>query len=417
MTQTLSVISGSVVAPQGFLVSSYPAGIRHAGRDDLMLVVSEGEAAAAGVLTTNRVHAWCVAHNRTRLKGGRAWAMVCNAGNANACNGERGQESDREMAELVSGIIGSRFGVSGGTVLTASTGVIGREFPIEAVRAAATGLGAALGRSEADGERAARAIMTTDLVPKGVAVQFEVEGRPVRIGGIAKGSGMIAPNMATMLGFLTTDAEVAPELLQEVLMRAVDRSFNRITVDGDTSTNDMALMLANGKSGVKIEVKNGEGSEALKQFEAGVRFVCEALAKKIARDGEGATKLVTVRLKNPPEGGDRIAKTIAESPLVKTACFGNDPNWGRIMAAAGRAGVDFDPANVVVRLAGHEVFRNAEPTTFVPAEVSASMKREELEIELEFLGMQSGAEQREEIVYWTCDLSYDYVRINADYST
>lgn len=403
MTQ-FNWIAGAACAPKGFFVSAVCAGIRYS-RNDLTLIASETPAVAAGVLTTNHVHAWCVAHNRERLVSGTAQAIVCNAGCANACNGARGKEDDHTMSSAISEALKQRFKSDSITVLTASTGTIGPHLPIDKVKNAVPELIKGMGNSTDDGTKAAQAIMTTDLVPKYCAIEFPLGGEKVRIGGMAKGSGMIAPNMATMLGFITTDVAIDHKALQPMLRRVVDRTFNSITVDGDTSTNDMVLVLANGASGAKA-------SEDLATFEEALHAVCLFLSKSIARDGEGATKLIAVHLKNPPPNGHKIAKTIAESPLVKTACFGNDPNWGRILAAAGRAGVPFDPRGVVVRLAGFEVFRNGEPTTFDPKQVSAAMKVKELEIELEFSGNPKG-----DLTVWTCDFSYDYVKINADYTT
>lgn len=398
-------IAGAVCAPLGFKVGTVYAGIRKAKRDDLVLLVSDSPATAAAVFTTNKVHAWCVRHNRERLAAGNIQAVLCNAGNANACNGERGQSDDQALAEGVKTAL-QAAGHFEGNLLTASTGVIGKHLPMSEVKAALPTLVAALGGSVGHGEQAANAIMTTDLVPKFVAIEVGAGKERYRIGGIAKGSGMIAPNMATMLGFITTDIAASQAELQAILTRVVGRTFNRITVDGDTSTNDMVIVLANGASGLPLADREQE-------FEQALEYVCGTLARKIARDGEGATKLVTVTLINPPPLGEKIAKTIAESPLVKTACFGNDPNWGRIMAAAGRSGVEFNPSAVVVRLAGHEVFRDGEPTAFEPAVVSAAMKRPVLLIELEFLG----SPKSEPITVWTCDFSYDYVKINADYTT
>lgn len=403
--ETMREIQGAVCAPSGFKVGTTYAGIRKAQRDDLVLLVSDTPAVAAAVFTTNQVHAWCVRHNRERLAQGNIQAVLCNAGNANACNGERGQGDDIALAEGVKAALRSKKQFTG-QVLTASTGVIGKHLPMDAVTAALPNLVASLGNSVGDGEHAAQAIMTTDLVPKSVALEVGQGDQAYRVGGIAKGSGMIAPNMATMLGFITTDIAAAPAVLQRILSAVVARTFNCITVDGDTSTNDMVILLSNGASGVSLV-----GREA--EFEQALEHVCGVLARKIARDGEGATKLVTVNLVNPPSQGEKIAKTIAESPLVKTACFGNDPNWGRIMAAAGRSGVEFNPKAVVVRLAGHEVFRDGEPTAFEPAVVSAAMKAPDLLIELEFFGTPQSAP----ITVWTCDFSYDYVKINADYTT
>ena len=400
---TFEHLEGAVCAPRGFRAGAVSAGIYEPKRADLALIVSDGEAVCAGVLTTNLVHAWCVAHNREKLSAGRAHAIICNSGNANACNGFDGKRADRKFAAIAA----RRLGCSNAehAVLTASTGVIGRPFPLERIECAAGMLVESLGRSPQHAADAAKAIMTTDHALKSAAVEFAISGKTARIGGIAKGSGMIAPNMATMLSFITSDVEISAPALQIALKKAVDASFNCLTVDGDTSTNDMVLVLANGCSGVNAE-------ENLPLFTTALEEVCRELAKKIAADGEGATKLISVVLRNAPPGGKRLAKAIAESPLVKTACFGNDPNWGRILAAAGRSGVEFDPARLAIRLAGHEVFKNGEPTDFSPAQVSAAMNDRELKIELEFCDFPAGR-----LTVWTCDLSYDYVKINADYTT
>lgn len=396
-------IAGGVCASSGFKVACAAAGIRKADRDDVMLLVSDVSANCAGVLTTNQVRAWCVQHNSVRLESGKADAIICSAGNANACNGEAGKNADRVLAQQLKETL-SKSGRKISEVLTASTGVIGRELKVEKLLVKLPELVASLGT---DAAAAANAIMTTDLVPKSYALEIEVNGNKFHIGGIAKGSGMIAPNMATMFGFITTDLEVPAEVLKKELKEVVDRTFNCITVDGDTSTNDMVLMLANGVSGLKWESVKAEFSRALRQ-------VCEELAKMIARDGEGATKLVHVKVSGAGSEVDcrKVAKTIAESPLVKTACFGNDPNWGRILAAAGRSGVSFKPEDVAVSLAGVEIFRAGEPTAYNPDDVSAKMKAKDLDIEVKFL--DSGSAQA---TVWTCDFSYDYVKINADYGT
>lgn len=399
-------IPGAVCAPKGFKVAATYAGIRKSPKDDLVLLLSDTPASVGAVFTTNRVHAWCVGHNRERIKTGQVQAILCNAGNANACNGERGRADDNTLAFSLRDALRQRSPEFNGEILTASTGVIGKHLPIERVKEALPVLVSGLGSDITHSDRAANAIMTTDLVPKFWSVEVSVGAESFRIGGMAKGSGMIAPNMATMLGFITTDLAVEPALLQQIVTRVVNRTFNCITVDGDTSTNDMVIVLANGASGISVVGKEAQFEEALEQL-------CRKLACKIARDGEGATKLLTIRLINPPPQGEKIARTIAESPLVKTACFGNDPNWGRIMAAAGRSGVAFDPTSVVVRLAGHEVFRNGEPTAFEPAVVSAAMKVDELVIELEFLTDLKAPS----LTFWSCDFSYDYVKINADYTT
>jgi glutamate N-acetyltransferase/amino-acid N-acetyltransferase len=367
------------------------------------VIVSEVDAAACGALTQNVVQSWSVMHNRDRLTTGRARAIVCTSGNANACNGIEGKIADEGLADSAA------FGLSVAPdlVLTASTGVIGRPFPLVG---ASHGIEAAIGlsqRSPGASLAAAKAIMTTDLVPKECAVQVETDRGTYRVGGIAKGSGMIAPNMATMFGFVTTDIEVLDEPLGMMWRSVVAKTFNCATVDGDTSTSDMALVLANGMSGVNANFGDVGLQEAL-------QTVCETLAKKIARDGEGATKLVEVRVggASNPEDAKFVAQSIANSPLVKTALFGNDPNWGRILMAAGKAGVPFDPHAVSVGIGPHCVFRNGMPTDADLGLVSESMKSEEVVIEVN-LGLAPGGSA----IVWTCDFSYDYVKINAEYTT
>jgi glutamate N-acetyltransferase/amino-acid N-acetyltransferase len=253
--------------------------------------------------------------------------------------------------------------------------------------------------------------MTTDIVQKNIAVKVTTDFGEYRIGGIAKGSGMIAPNMATMLAFITTDADVSSSLLQQLVSNIVDRTFNAITVDGDTSTSDQCIVLASGAAGVSIP---DESSPLFQEFSDVLEAVMLFLAKAIARDGEGATKLVEIRITGAPSDSyaRSVAKTIAESPLVKTALFGNDPNWGRLMAAAGRAGVPFDPASASASIAGIEVYRAGVPTEFDAAEVSEAMKLEDVLIEVNLADSAGGA-----FTFYTCDFSYDYVRINAEYTT
>jgi glutamate N-acetyltransferase/amino-acid N-acetyltransferase len=309
----------------------------------------------------------------------------------------------RRMAHLA----GELLGIPATEVLVASTGIIGRLLPMERVEA---GLRSAAGELSPEGESsAARAIMTTDTRPKEIAVEVPLDGKAIRIGGICKGSGMIAPNMATMLAFITTDADVWPEVLQSAMRGAVERTFNCVTVDGDTSTNDTLLILANGASGVRVP----PASPAHAAFCDALCYVCEHLAKELARDGEGATKLVEVRVRGARSAAQarKVGLSIANSPLVKTALFGNDPNWGRILCAAGYSGVPFDAARMGLTLCGFPLVRNGEPVAFDEAAVSAAMKAPEVTIVLD-LG-QGG----QSATVWTCDLSYDYVRINAEYTT
>ncbi len=395
-----------VTFPEGFVAAGVRCGLKTEGRD-LALIVSESEAAAAGVFTTNRVQAACVQYSRRVAKKGRARAILINAGNANACNGDRGDEDNRTLAEWVSRSIN----IPPDAVLTASTGIIGHLLPMEKLQA---GIAEAVGSLDRDGEVDAalsRAIMTTDTYPKMVAVEADSDQwtAPIRIGAMCKGSGMIAPNMATMLAFITTDARLPAELLHEALARAVEVSFNSVTVDGDTSTNDMCLHLASGMGDATISRRGA----AFDDYCEALTRVCTTLAKEIARDGEGATKLVELRIlgASTSQGARAIARTVAESPLVKTALFGNDPNWGRLLAAAGRAGVPFDPGVVSVSIGPHVVCSAGGSTEFDAAAASGYLAGKEVVIEIN-LGVGD-----ESATFWTCDFSYDYVRINAEYHT
>jgi glutamate N-acetyltransferase/amino-acid N-acetyltransferase len=337
--------------------------------------------------------------------------VVFNAGNANCCTGERGMQNARRMCELAA----RKVGCNADEVLVCSTGIIGHQLPMEKVEAGIEAM--TFSREACASEAAARASMTTDIVPKYVAAQAEIDGRTVTVGGQAKGVGMIGPDMApltprstlhaTMLSFLTTDAQVDKGVLQQILESAVERSFNSVTVDGDTSTNDTCILLANGRSGVEITETNAAQLLAL------VQTVCTELAKKVARDGEGATKLVTIEVGGAATESDarQIAMTIANSPLVKTAIFGRDPNWGRLAMAAGRAGVAFDAQKLSIQLGDVEVFRNGEPSDFDPALAEAAMEPENLTIKV-LLGDGDASWHA-----WTCDFSYEYVKINAEYHT
>ena len=421
----MEIIGGGVVAAQGFRTAAVRCGIKRK-RKDIALIVSDVDAAAAGVFTTNVVKAPCVVSSQTHLQDGLARAVVVNSGNANACNGEQGWTDAIAMVNQAAELLG----VPHRRVLSASTGVIGHPLPMDKISAGITEVAGLLHGDEcAD---AAEAIMTTDTFPKQAAVEFTLSGKTARLGAIAKGSGMIAPNMATMLCFITTDAAIEQPVLQEMLRRVCWYTFNSITVDGDMSTNDMTLALANGLAGNPV-IDNLESADA-REFEKALYSVCLHLAKEIARDGEGATKLVEVTVQNvavpealqsayaahgreiTPEqraGFPRsVAKTIANSNLVKTALFGNDPNWGRILAAAGRAGVSFDPDAVEIALAGTTVYRQGKPTDFNGYVVSEAMKAKEVQILVDFHQPQG-----ETATVWTCDFSYDYVKINAEYHT
>ncbi|MDR3710444.1 MAG: bifunctional glutamate N-acetyltransferase/amino-acid acetyltransferase ArgJ [Capsulimonadaceae bacterium] len=421
-----TTIEGGVVAAKGFRCAGAHAGIKRK-RNDVALIVSDVDAVAAGVFTQNVVRAHCVIANERRILGGVARAIVCNSGNANACNGEDGASDDARMASLVA----ERIGCNADHVLTASTGVIGVALPLDRIEKGIEATCASLQSANSDG--AAEGIMTTDTYPKAFAVEVELSGgHTVRIGAIAKGSGMIAPNMATMLCFVTTDADIERDTLQAMLSRCSWYTFNSVSVDGDTSTNDSVLVLANGQAG-NTKIASAASADGA-AFETALYNVCLHLAKEIARDGEGATKLVEVVVRGvaPPgnlvrtwEANDKtlspeqrasfarsVAKTVANSNLVKTALFGNDPNWGRILAAVGRSGVKFEPSAVEITLAGHKVYASGQPTKFNGYVVSEALKAKEVTIEIDL--HQDGGEQA---TVWTCDFSYDYVKINAEYHT
>ena len=397
----------AVTFPKGFVAAGVAAGIKKSGALDMALLQSsqtDMAYPAAMVGTLNQMCAPSVTRNRQILAatGGYAQAVVVNAGCANVATGPEGIADNEQMAACVAAVIET----VPQEVLTASTGVIGVHLPMEKIKSGITQLG-----QSGNAESFAEAIMTTDLVPKTAQTEFPLGGATVRIGGACKGSGMIAPNMATMLAFLTTDADISPKALDAALRRAVDVSFNCMTVDGDTSTSDQCIILASRYAENKpIGEPEGEDFET---FAAALSEVCVTLAKKVARDGEGATKLVEVRVTGAPSEADakKVGRTIAESPLVKTALFGNDPNWGRLMMAAGRAGVPFDPECASATLAGIEVFKNGVPTSFDKATASEAMKADEVLVTVD-LGAGEG-----KATFYTCDFSYEYVKINAEYTT
>ena len=356
-----------------------------------------------GYSASNVVKAAPVLFTQKRVKTGRAQAVIINSGVANACTGDEGMLRCTRMAADTA----LASGVSEELVLVCSTGVIGRQLPMELISAGISQAAQVL--SPQGGHDAARAIMTTDTHPKEAALVLETDAGAITIGGMAKGSGMIAPNMATMLAVLTTDAQIDPDLLQAALSGVVNRTFNCVTVDGDTSTNDTLLLLASGKSGVRLR----GGTQDFARFEQALYQVAESLAKEIARDGEGATKLVEIRVHGAEthEAAMKIAKTIANSPLVKTAIFGNDFNWGRVLMAAGRAGVDFNPNRVNLELAGIPVMRNGQSVNYDNPSAIQAMNTDEVSIVLTL------SEGEGEALVWSCDFSYDYVKINAEYTT
>lgn len=407
-------ISGGVTAPKGFRAGGIVAGLKPSGAPDLALIVSDVDAIAAGVFTTSQVKAACVDYCRQRLQAKpAARAILCNAGQANAATGAQGWADAVESAQRVA----QALGTSPEMVLVASTGVIGQRIKMDQLRAGIPKLVETL--SEDGSDAAAKAIITTDLVPKTIALELELDHRPVRIGGICKGSGMIHPNMATMLAFVTCDAAISPHLWQDMVSRAAEKSFNQITVDGDTSTNDSLIALANGESRTPAITEPGASADKL---EAALTEVCIYLAKSIARDGEGATCLLEVHVSGTAEdeAARKIARTIAGSSLFKAAVFGRDPNWGRIAAAAGRAGIPFEQNDLRVQLGDFVLMEHGQPLPFDKAAASNYMKQaaagEYLKQDTVRVAVSVGHGHGSGVA-WGCDLSYDYVKINADYTT
>ena len=394
----------SAIVP-GFRAAGVRCGIKRRGLD-LALIASDGPAAAAGVFTRSSVVGAPVELSRERVRSGRARAIVANSRVSNVAMGARGRVDARAMTAAAA----RALGCSAAEVLVASTGVIGHPLPIARIRA---GLPRAVRALRSDGlGAAARAIMTTDTIPKLAALHTRIEGRRVTLAGIAKGSGMIEPNLATMLCFLVTDAAVAPPLLRRLLRDACRTSFNRLTVDGETSTSDTVLILANGRAG-HAPLRDA-ASLGARRFAGALAELSEALARALARDGEGATKLVTVCVSGASSAAEaeRAARRIANSMLVKTALFGGDPNWGRILQTLGAAEVRIALARAAVRLAGVPVWRHGAPTgAAARRRAGRALRASEIEVAVEL-----GA-GRHAATVWTCDLSYDYVRINAEYTT
>ncbi|MGC4083593.1 MAG: bifunctional glutamate N-acetyltransferase/amino-acid acetyltransferase ArgJ [Vicinamibacterales bacterium] len=402
--QTLETFQGGVASPAGFTASGQYVGIKAAGRGlDLALIVSDRPATAAAMFTTNKAQAAPVTVSKEHLaaSGGTARAVIVNSGCANACTGSVGLQDARDMASLTATLVGCPED----QVLVASTGVIGVNLKMDRIREGLPATYAALGADQ--GPAAARAIMTTDPFPKEAAARVDINGGTVTVGGTAKGSGMIEPMMATMLGFVTTDAAVPRPLLERALHEVVNDTFNAITVDGECSTNDCVMLLANGASGVTIDETSYDA------FAEAVRAVCLPLALGIVRGGEGATKLVTVNVTGAATADDarRCAKAIANSPLVKTAIHGGDPNWGRLIAVAGRAGVAFDLEQATVTIGPIVLFKDGRPYDDAAPEAANYLKNDELTV-----GVSLGAGTASSTV-WTCNLSAEYVKINAEYRT
>ena len=393
---------GGVASPHGYLAAGISTGVKESGAKDLALVYSTRPANAAAVYTTNKVQGAPIAVDREHLADGRARAVILNSGNANVCNGDAGLDHARRMCSLAA----SELGLGTEEVLVCSTGVIGVPLPIGKIEAGIPRIVAAL--SDEGGAEAAEAIMTTDTVPKSCAVEVELASGTAVVGAMAKGAAMIAPNMATMLSVVTTDAAVQGGQLQELLSQAIRRTFNCITVDGDMSTSDTVILMSNG--GASPEELGAPDGERLYE---GIEHVCRQMAQEIARDAEGSSKLIAISVRGAATEAEarQVGLAVANSSLVKTAAFGNDPNWGRILCAMGYSGVDFDPGMAQVSLCGTDIFGNGVGLSYDEGELSAAMQADEIAIDID-LAMGGAATE-----IFTCDLTYEYVRLNAEYTT
>lgn len=406
--ENIRFIPGSVTAPKGFRAAGIYAGLRYnKTKKDLALIAAETECAAAAMYTTNKVKGAPLLVTERHLENGRARAVICNSGNANTCNAD-GEEKARRMSELAA----EALGISPEDVIVASTGVIGQILPLEPIEKGIGPLAAALSKEGASD--AAQAIMTTDTHPKEYAVEFPLSGASCRIGGIAKGSGMIHPNMATMLGFLTSDVSISTEMIRRALHSVVPDTFNMISVDGDTSTNDMVCLMASGLAGNPTIEADGTDYET---FRAALYVLCEAISKDLAGDGEGATKLLECELAGAEteEQAKAAAKSVICSSLVKAAMFGKDANWGRVLCAIGYAPVEVDVTKVFVSFrskAGEVVVcENGAGVPFSEEKAAQVLSEHDVTI---YVNLNAGAAYTKA---WGCDLTYDYVRINGDYRT
>jgi glutamate N-acetyltransferase/amino-acid N-acetyltransferase len=395
--------SGSVTSPEGFFAGATAAGIKQGpNQPDLGILFSETPCTAAAVFTRNKIKAAPVLLSRTRLRDGRAQAAIINSGNANACTGRRGYRDAVRITELTA----ASLGISPEDVVTASTGLIGARLPLEKIQDSLDRI--VLSRD--GGNQLARAIMTTDTVPKATAVTVETATGNFVIGGIAKGSGMLHPDLATMLGFITTDTAIDGDFLKLSLRRAVDGSFNMVSVDSDTSTNDTVLIMANGLAG---NPPIDASSELAVPFQQALDRVCIFLAKCLARDGEGASQLIEVRVSGARSllQARRAARTVVSSPLVKTAVHGHDPNWGRILAAVGRSGASLSPSKIDLDIGDMEVVRAGLPVSLHQERLERLLNRPEVLVNIDLNVGTCGA------IAWGCDLSEEYVRFNSDYTT
>lgn len=393
-----------VTFAKGFTAAGVKAGIKKSGNLDVAVIYTKTQAVVAGTFTQNKVAAAPVYVSKEVVVTGTAHAIVANAGCANACTGQQGLDDAHKMAQIAA----DELGVNADDVIVGSTGVIGVNLPMDKLEA---GIKDAVANLSADGsDNAGRAIITTDTHSKSVTCEFELSGKTVRMGAIAKGSGMIRPNMATMLCYITTDIAIDQALLQKAVSGCVEKSFNMISVDGDMSTNDMVIVLANGEANnAKITEENAD----YQIFFDKLMMLCTELAKQIAADGEGASKFLTINVKGAKSFADAktVGMAIANSPLVKTAFFGEDPNWGRVICAVGYSGADMVPEKTVVKFGGITIFANGTGATYDEKALAHVMKEKDIVIDIE---LNMG---QEDATVWSCDLSYEYVKINGEYHT
>ena len=404
----IKTIHGGVIAPKGFRAGSVHCGVKKSTKThDIGIIFSEEPCKAAALFTTNQIVAAPIKYSKRVVQNGAVHAIVVNSGNANACTGKKGYKDAETMAQLTSRYLN----IKPGQVIVASTGIIGHYLPMAKIKSGINKSSSRLGNKEIHAINIAKAIMTTDTVPKHIAVKTIIGGKEVTIGAIAKGSGMISPKMATMFCFITTDVSISLNTLRSCIKKSTNASFNQITIDGHMSTSDMVAILANGKAHNRNITSSGKKDLAL--FQKALNYVTLNMAKAIVKDGEGATKFVQVEIHEAKSISDarKIARAIAESLLVKTAINGEDPNWGRIVSAAGYAGVILDESKLKLFVNRIMIYKNGLPVTPLPKRLVNEMKKDEITIQLH-LGIGNKS-----TTLWTCDLSKEYVKINADYHT
>ncbi len=402
----------SITQPQGFRAAGGTCGIKPSGKPDLTLIVSDVPCAAAAVFTTNKIKGAPVLVSQKHVRNGKARAIVCNSGTSNVATGEQGVRDAQAMCAATAEALGLKH-PGAGEVLVASTGVIGHRLPMGKVLPGIAALATKLASGKAADTAAADAILTTDLVRKTALRKFKLGGKPVTIGGICKGSGMIAPNMATMLAFITTDAAITPDMLKTALRYSVSQTFNRVSVDSDKSTSDSVMVLANGLAGHRLIDAPGKAFNA---FTEALSDLCADLCEQLIWDGEGVTRIMRVGVTGAAseKDADRVGRAVVDSPLVKTALHGADPNWGRIAMAAGKSGAKVRQPTLSIRIAGMPIYTNGQPTKLglaPTAQLAKAMAAKEVRIEVD-LGLGDASAE-----WLGCDLSREYIRINADYTT